>query len=1368
MKVARIALRVCIRTARNWQVSGVIPLLLSMTLAPAYGQNLVAGYVAEGRVVNERREGVPNVIVRPINRKTGFREKPVKTNADGVFQITGLQIGVWCLQIYKPGYEAQVEFECRKDPKTGQPVFQPRLEIHGDRKDVAEPNPIPLRRVVSPPNPIRRTSLSVQPDGFLEIVLRVEPLSELAADTGLTLAEQALPVMTGVVVDKQGNPLPGIEVVVFSDQSDATFSAITDERGQFVIEVSEPGRYSVVISTEQYREQTIAVGVKPDEKIKRLGLIRLEPSPDAAQTAAGALLGDAIRRGLFSERELRALPLPGIRTFDSLALLSPGVFPGPASFGTHGPGISSGVGSSGQFAVNGMRSRANNFTVDGSDNNEEDVGVRRQGFVSLVPQPIESVQEFQIITALADARFGRNMGAQVNAVSQYGGRELHGAFYGFFTDRRLNARDFFDFKAERFAGGLRNEIPITSDGTLSGTPVRFDLGSSFVGPIRVKDGVGFQRNPTGDENPFTRLQSGLVISGPVRSSGPYFFGSFERQEIHASVESHFAVPTVAERGLFERGDRGLTLTNGSPVAPASLPGNAILSLFPFPNNPIGPYGPNTYTAILPADGTGTIFSGKLDQNFRWIRNWTHTLTGRYNFTDDESVLPTTGDALFSSLRPQVRTQNLSLLLNTTPSSTTSNTTRFSYGRTSLSFAEVRDPFLLPSRLSDTLLDQAFLLNAPLLLNVTLPGQPPRFAAGSSRPELVSLTETESLTGPIGQVHVAGFSPIGVDVFNFPQGRVNNTFQAADTITFVRGRHIFTGGVDVRRTQINSFVDRNFRPQLVFNGVLNPFFVSGIPNDVQQPFLSGATLAAAGAPSGFFQTLANTSTPNTHIGIRFTQYNFFTHHEFRLPRFILTAGLRYELNTKPDLVDDRLNRSLRETQSFFERFGFAFQQFVDLVKPPFFLVENNFAPRVGLAWDAAGHGRTIVRGGYGLYFDQFLGTVTKQFHTLPTDFFAQNLLLLEGRADFALPLQTLVTPGTLNRLAVAPDEFLRRATDVNLLLLPFSLPRGLKVPYSQQYGLTIEHEWPGQLILSAAYVGTRGVRLLRLTTPDGGLSRIIQLIGADATLGTPSLPGFDLFALFPQREVPLDRVLVPHEQIESSAASTYHSLQLDLRRRYARGVQFGAAFTYSHAIDDASDLFDTRGAYALPQDSRNLRAERASASFDSRYRAVAHGIWDIPYGGQHWLKGRWQLAGILTLQSGQPFTINSTIDVNEDGNLTDRLNRTTGLLVRNEGPTRIELARGVTPANLLAEGGQTGSVGRNTFRAPATATLDMAVSKQFPIRDRHQLVVRAEAFNLLNRSHFGIPVRLLEAPAFGRSVNTSSPARRIQFSVTYSF
>ena len=91
-----------------------------------------------------------------------------------------------------------------------------------------------------------------------------------------------------------------------------------------------------------------------------------------------------------------------------------------------------------------FRSRANNFTVDGSDNNDEDIGVRRQGFFSLIPQPIESIQEYQVITLLAPAQFGRNIGAQVNALSKSGTSETHGTIYGFFNSSQLNSRNFFD------------------------------------------------------------------------------------------------------------------------------------------------------------------------------------------------------------------------------------------------------------------------------------------------------------------------------------------------------------------------------------------------------------------------------------------------------------------------------------------------------------------------------------------------------------------------------------------------------------------------------------------------------------------------------------------------------------------------------------------------------------------------------------------------------------------------------------------------------------------------------------------------------------------------------------------------------------
>ena len=130
---------------------------------------------------------------------------------------------------------------------------------------------------------------------------------------------------------------------------------------------------------------------------------------------------NALRGGNFDTRQLSSLPLPGIRTFDSLAFLLPGVTESPRSIARFsGPGIGAGVGTSGQFSVNGMRSRANSFNLDGSDNNDQDVAVRRQGFLSLLPQPVESIQEVHIATLLWDAELGRNLGSQVNAITTSG------------------------------------------------------------------------------------------------------------------------------------------------------------------------------------------------------------------------------------------------------------------------------------------------------------------------------------------------------------------------------------------------------------------------------------------------------------------------------------------------------------------------------------------------------------------------------------------------------------------------------------------------------------------------------------------------------------------------------------------------------------------------------------------------------------------------------------------------------------------------------------------------------------------------------------------------------------------------------------
>jgi hypothetical protein len=137
------------------------------------------------------------------------------------------------------------------------------------------------------------------------------------------------------------------------------------------------------------------------------------------------------------------------------------------------------------------------------------------------------------------------------------------------------------------------------------------------------------------------------------------------------------------------------------------------------------------------------------------------------------------------------------------------------------------------------------------------------------------------------------------------------------------------------------------------------------------------------------------------------------------------------------------------------------------------------------------------------------------------------------------------------------------------------------------------------------------------------------------------------------------------------------------------------------------------------------------------------------------------------QSGQPFTVNSIFDVNLDGNLTDRLNTTNGIVVTGDRSQPLTLTTS-NPATLLAPVGRDGSIGRNTFRAGSIMELDLAVAKAIPFSDRYKLNVRMDIFNLTNRANFGVPVRYLEAAGFGKATNTLTPGRRIQFSLKFSF
>ncbi len=1061
-----------------------------------------------------------------------------------------------------------------------------------------------------------------------------------------------------------------------------------------------------------------------------------QPASEGASAVLMVNATDAARSSNFTERQINSLPVGGataMRSVDEFAMLAPGVAPPPYTPGVRGPGVGFGIGTAGQFSVNGMRARSNNFSMDGSDNNDPDVGMRRQGFVALVPQPIESVKEISISTLLWDTELGRNFGSQVNAVTKYGGNKYHGQFFARFTDSRLNARNFFD---------------------------------------------------TNGKPPFTRTQMGVTFSGPIIHNRTQFFMSFERDQTRASVTEHFSTPTIAERLFRGGGTFDANVRRGRCCSRVSftdtLPlGKEVFSLYPLPNNANGPYGANTFTTTAPADNEGVILSLKLTHQI----NVSSSLSGRYNFTDDGRVLPSVNQAIRSTLDSRTRSHNFSLIWDQALSHNISNQARFSFGRTLLDLFEY-------------------------------PGNPFIFSASSF--ETVGALSGVADTGPLGELLIEPFSPVGVNAFTFPQRRASNTFQYADSVSWSAGNHSIKFGVNMRRYQLNSVLDRLYRPQAVFGyGVLtvdsDPL---GIGFNRPMRLIPGVQVATLGIPSSVLQTMT-IGPPDSTIGLRFTEYHGFINDNWRIgPRLVLDYGLRYEYNTVPREVNRRIESALQlenlpqgtSLPPFNNPSGFicqlggcvlqfnatlnAYRQIIDGRRRIYDPDYNNFAPRAGFAWSVDKNGKTVVRGGYGIYYDTILGAVVSQSRNVfPNEIqFSFGPGEVGGNAfDFNNPARyRALSPNSTNPFFTAPDIFLLAQTPCNQFgtcnqfgpdlqyftalmgrvfannnELAFTLPeKKLRTPYAQQWHLTAEREVLKGYLLSIAYVGSKGTKLTRLTTPNLGKDVVPRINFHDLAFPLPVVEVLSAFA--PNRP---NRDLGPYQIFENSANSTYHALQIEARKRYSQNYQFTAAYTWSHAIDDVSDLFPIAGAPVIAQDSFNFRAERGDANFDIRQRFVASVLWDLPFyrhssSGAGRLLKNWQIASIFQMNTGQPFTLNLPVDANFDGNLTDRPSTTNGLIfLTAHGPQRVVLASGKQLTDFFTFGSN-GAVGRNTVRGDNFINLDLSVSRTFKFGETKDLMFRAEFFNLLNRANFGLPVRIIGAPGFGSAVDTVVPGRTI--------
>ncbi len=578
--------------------------------------------------------------------------------------------------------------------------------------------------------------------------------------------------------------------------------------------------------------------------------------------------------------------------------------------------------------------------------------------------------------------------------------------------------------------------------------------------------------------------------------------------------------------------------------------------------------------------------------------------------------------------------------------------------------------------------------------------------GTSVNHRVGLPELSSNPRDFGLsfITITGFSPLG-DEFNNPQDSVTNVYQILDTVAWSRGNHLLKFGFDFRATQQNAFRDVQSRGFLTFS---DQFPLTG---NALADLLLG------------FPALTGGARLDNHQHLRTESYNFYVNDSFRIrPDLTINAGLRYEYNSPAVDPDDRANVYDPQTRSIV-RVG------AGVPRAGYESDGNNFAPRLGLAWTL--RETTVLRAGYGIYYDQSaLAPGEGLYFNAP--FFDFNLYFsLQG-----LPL-TLNDPFPAQFPVQSPDSAV-------------AFQRDLRTAYMQHWSLGIQHQLGRGRVLEVNYVGSKGTKLIA---------------ARDINQPQPSSAPFN-----PRPVIQFDDIT----SLESRANSVYNSLQARLQQNLDFGLSFLASYTWSKSIDNASGFFTSAGDPNFPQDSNNVRAERGRSNFDIAHRFSLSYTYDLPIGkGRAFLSDKgwlttlltgWQSYGIVSLQTGRPFTVALLPEVDNSNTgrsslgfgANDRPNIVGNPNVSDRSPDEWF----DTAAFAFAPRGSFGNAGRNILEGPGSQNVNASIVKNTHIKESVNLQFRLEAFNLFNHPNFDLPDNFLGSPTFGRILSAQSP-RRIQ-------